>query len=162
MPKDKYEDEIEEILQNADPDDEISSDREEQPDAELAQGAPTVMEPKEGKLVAWEEVPKEIPQPRRQRSRRSRSSGPPIFTANRLIVGAVILFVIGLAVRPLLLYAFIAAVVLGASAYLMSQNEKKSQPGGSSRRRTKYWRDAPIDFSDDDDEDAPPNQWRGG
>jgi hypothetical protein len=166
MPKKRYEDEIEEILQNADPDDDISSKSEEPPEVLEPPGSPTLLEPpepKEGKLVAWEEVPKEIPQPRRRKSRSSRPSGPPIFTSNRLIVAAVILFVIGLAVRPIFLYAFIAAVVLGASAYLISQSEKKNQPGGSSRRRTKYWRDAPIDFSDDDDEqDGPPNQWRGG
>ena len=163
MPKDKYEDEIEEILQNADPDDELSSNREEPPDAGTPQGSPTTMEPKEGKLVAWDEVPTELPEPRRQKSRSSRSSSAPIFTSNRLIVAAVVLFVIGLAVRPILLYMFIAAAILGAGAYLMSQNEKKSQPQGRSRRRTKFWRDAPIDFGDDDDDDAaPPNQWRGG
>jgi hypothetical protein len=161
MPKDKYEDEIEEILQNADPDDEISSKNEE---PATPQEPIELSESKEGKLVAWEEVPKELPEPRRRKSRSSRPGAPPIFTANRLIVGAVAFFVIGLAVRPILLYAFIAAVVLAASAYLLSQNEKKNQPGGgTSSRRTKYWRDAPIDFSDDDDDqDAPPNQWRGG
>jgi hypothetical protein len=158
MPKNRYEDEIEEILQNADPDDEISSKR-EKPESPPESSTPT--SPKEGKLVAWEEVPKEVPQPRQRRSRSSRASGPPLLTSNRLIVAAVVLFVIGLAVRTLLLPMFIAAVVLGTGAYLISQNEKKGQPGGASRRRTKYWRDAPIDFDEDDDQDPPPNQWRG-
>ena len=163
MPKNRYEDEIEEILQNADPDDEIlSKDKEAQEHQQPAESF-TSTPPIEGKLVAWDEVPKEVPKPRRRKSRTSRASGPPIFTANRLIVAAVVFFVIGLAVRPLLLYMFIAAVVLGTNAYLMSQNEKKNQPGGgTSRRRTKYWRDAPIDFDEGDDQDPPPNQWRGG
>jgi hypothetical protein len=163
MPKNRYEDEIEEILQNADPDDEILSKDKEAQEHQQPMESSTLIPPKEGKLVAWDEVPKEVPKPRRRKSRTSPVSGPPIFTVNRLIVAAVVLFVIGLAIRPLLLYMFIAAVVLGTSAYLKSQNEKKNQPGGgTSRRRTKYWRDAPINFDDDDDKDPPPNQWRGG
>ena len=159
MPKNRYEDEIEEILQNADPDDEISSKRNE-PESSTESSTPT--SPKEGTLVAWEEVPNEVPQPQQRKSRSSRASGPPLLTSNRLIVAAVVLFVVGLAVRPLLLPMFIAAVVLGASAYLLNQNEKKNQPGGASKRPRKYWRDSPIDFDEDDDQDPPPNQWRGG
>ncbi|NQW18784.1 MAG: hypothetical protein HQ478_15025 [Chloroflexi bacterium] len=152
MPKDRYEDEIEEILQKADPDDDISSKAKERPEV-----------PKDGKLVAWEEVPKEISQPRRPKSRSAQGSSLPAITANRLIVAAVIIFVIGLAVRPILLYAFIIAAVLGAGAYYLTQREKKNHPGTTRRGPTKYWRNAPIDFKDDEDEqDGPPNKWRGG
>ena len=173
MPRKRYEEEIEEILENMDPaDDSGPGDRARDDGSEAADDAP-----KEGQLVSWDEVP-EKPKRRRPSGRGRRRSGgsggasPFVITPTRLVVGAVIVVVIVLATSywPLL----ILALILFGVAYAL--NKRKGGPGlmsAGTTRRQKYWRDSPIDFDDEDPDDrggggpgpgpgAGGGGWRGG
>ena len=121
MPRKRYEEEIEEILENMDPaDDGGPGDRAPDDVSDVADDAP-----KEGQLVSWDEVP-DAPEPRRRSNRGRRSSGSrsgsSIFlTPNRLVVGAVIMVVIVLATKfwPLL----ILALILFGGAYFLNKRK---------------------------------------
>ena len=171
MPRKRYEEEIEESLENMDPaDDSGPGNRARNDVSEVADDAP-----KEGQLVSWDEVPeKSDPRRRSHRGRnRSRGSGSRssiVMTPPRLVVGAVIIVVIVLATKfwPLL----ILALLLFGGAYAL--NKRKGGPGlmsGRTTRLQKYWRDSPIDFDDEDSDDrggggsgpgAGGGGWRGG
>ena len=125
MPRKRYEEEIEEILENMDPEDERGpGDRPPNDVSEVADDAP-----KEGQLVSWDEVPEK---PKRRRpsggGRRRGGSGRAssfVMTPTRLVVGAVIVVVIVLATSywPLL----ILALILFGGAYAL--NKRKGGPG---------------------------------
>jgi hypothetical protein len=139
MPRRRLEDEIEEILETADPDDKISTRTGRDPDENL---------------VTWEDVPRRVPS-RRKRGARQRRDGPPLFTSSRLIVAAVIVLVVAIATKFMLMWMLGLVAILGVAAYYVRQQEKSGRRGP-----TRYWRDSPIDYGDD--EDPPPPGWRGG
>ena len=161
MPRKRYEEEIEEILEKMDP---VDGRVENKSPEESRENEKT------GRLIPWEDVPKSRSEPRRARRRRSSGAFSIVITPTRLIVAAVFVVVFVLATNfwPLM----IVALLLFGGAYYM--NKRRGGPGLlTGTRQRKYSRDSPIDFDDEDPDDrdgsggpnggtSGGNRWRGG
>ena len=168
VPKKRYEEEIEEILEKMDsPDARTENER-----VKGQTSAESEVDPKDGRLISWEEVPESRPEPlrpRRGRRRQSSRTSSIVITPTRLIVAAVIvvIFILATKIWPLM----IVAVLLFGGAYFM--NKRRGGPGLlSGTRQGRYWRGSPIDFEDEESDDrdgsdsgggtSGGNRWRGG